>query len=92
MARSAPEPVITQLPEIGVTVISKWLYNCYVIHDGGDGRPFVVRYGVEPAYGPKSAVVFTHEQTGVGGRVLVVYANAVVEEVLAERIPEMVGR
>lgn len=45
MARRA-EPVIRHLPEIGVTVISKWVYNCYVIHDGGDGRPFVVDLGV----------------------------------------------
>ncbi len=41
-----PRPVITELSEIGVTVISKWLYNCYVIHDGGDGRPFVVDLGM----------------------------------------------
>ena len=46
MARRAPEPVIRHLPEIGVTAISKWLYNCYVIHDGGDGRPFVVDLGM----------------------------------------------
>ncbi|MEI7617533.1 MAG: MBL fold metallo-hydrolase, partial [Actinomycetota bacterium] len=44
--RSAPAPVITELPEIGVTVISKWLYNCYVIHDGGNGQPFVVDLGM----------------------------------------------
>ncbi|MBJ7513413.1 MAG: MBL fold metallo-hydrolase, partial [Acidimicrobiia bacterium] len=31
---------------IGVTVISKWLYNCYVIHDGGNGQPFVVDLGM----------------------------------------------
>ena len=46
MARTPPKPVIRHLPEIGVTVISKWLYNCYVIHDGGDGRPFVVDVGM----------------------------------------------
>lgn len=46
MPRNAPLPVIRHLPEIGVTVISKWLYNCYVIHDGGDGRPFVVDLGM----------------------------------------------
>ncbi len=44
--RSVQAPVITELPEIGVTVISKWLYNCYVIHDGGDGQPFVVDLGM----------------------------------------------
>ena len=44
--RSVPAPVITELPEIGVTVISRWLYNCYVIHDGGGGQPFVVDLGL----------------------------------------------
>jgi glyoxylase-like metal-dependent hydrolase (beta-lactamase superfamily II) len=44
--RSVPAPVITELPEIGITVISKWLYNCYVIHDGGNGQPFVVDLGM----------------------------------------------
>src|SRR6478735_6090596 len=46
MPRTGPPPVITHLDEIGVTVISKWLYNCYVIHDGGDGQPFVVDLGM----------------------------------------------
>lgn len=46
MARSAPQPVVRHLPEIGVTTISMWIYNCYVVHDGGDGRPFVVDLGL----------------------------------------------
>lgn len=46
MSRTGPAPVITHLPDIGVTVISRWLYNCYVIHDGGDGQPFVVDLGM----------------------------------------------
>lgn len=46
MARTPAPPVIRHLPEIGITVISRWLYNCYVIHDGGDGRPFVVDLGM----------------------------------------------
>ena len=46
MARRAPDAVVRRLPDIGITVISKWLYNCYVVHDGGDGRPFVVDLGV----------------------------------------------
>lgn len=53
-----PRPaVVTELPEIGVTVISKWLYNCYVIHDGGDGRPFVVDLGVPSQLPEVEAVV-----------------------------------
>lgn len=37
--------VIEHLPEVGVTRISHWIFNCYVVHDGGDGRPFVVDAG-----------------------------------------------
>jgi len=39
-------PLIRHLPDIGVTVISRWVFNCYLIHDGGDGRPFVVDLGL----------------------------------------------
>ena len=34
--------MIDHLPAIGVTIFSTWIFNCYLIHDGGDGRPFVV--------------------------------------------------
>ena len=40
------DPVIRHLPELGITMISRWVFNCYVIHDGGDGRPFVVDLGL----------------------------------------------
>lgn len=53
-----PRPaVVVELPEIGVTAISKWVYNCYVIHDGGDGRPFVVDLGVPSQLPEVEAVV-----------------------------------
>ncbi|MEZ5179093.1 MAG: MBL fold metallo-hydrolase [Acidimicrobiales bacterium] len=39
-------PVIRHLPDIGITMISRWVFNCYVVHDGGDGRPFVVDLGL----------------------------------------------
>lgn len=38
--------VIRDLPEIGVTVVSRWVFNCYVVHDRGDGRPLVVDLGL----------------------------------------------
>lgn len=38
--------VIEQWPDLGITVISHWVFNCYVIHDGGDGRPLVVDAGL----------------------------------------------
>ena len=53
-----PRPaVVTELPEIGVTVVSKWLYYCYVVHDGGDGRPFVVDLGVPSQLPEVEAIV-----------------------------------
>jgi glyoxylase-like metal-dependent hydrolase (beta-lactamase superfamily II) len=39
-------PVIETLPDVGVTVISSWIFNCYVVHDGGAGRPLVVDVGL----------------------------------------------
>lgn len=42
----AVEAIVEEMPEVGVTVISKWIFNCYVVHDGGEGRPFVVDAGV----------------------------------------------
>lgn len=32
--------------DIGVTRISRWIFNCYLIHDGGSGRPVVVDAGL----------------------------------------------
>jgi len=46
MAHTPSPLVIRHLPEIGVTVISRWIFNCYLVHDGGDGRPFVVDLGL----------------------------------------------
>ena len=31
---------------IGVTRLSRWIFNCYLIHDGGDGTPAVVDAGL----------------------------------------------
>ncbi len=38
--------VVTELHEVGVTVLSRWIFNCYVVHDGGAGRPLVVDPGL----------------------------------------------
>jgi glyoxylase-like metal-dependent hydrolase (beta-lactamase superfamily II) len=38
--------VIDTIEAIGVTRISRWIFNCYLIHDGGDGRPVVVDAGL----------------------------------------------
>ena len=38
--------MIEHLPELGVTIVSHWIFACYVIHDGGDGRPLVIDAGL----------------------------------------------
>lgn len=38
--------VVTELPEVGITVLSRWIFNCYVVHDGGAGRPLVIDPGL----------------------------------------------
>jgi glyoxylase-like metal-dependent hydrolase (beta-lactamase superfamily II) len=49
-----PPPVITTHDTPGVTSISRWLFNCYVVHDGGAGAPFVVDAGL-PSNGRDAA-------------------------------------
>lgn len=39
-------PQVHTFHDVGITVISSWIFNCYVVHDGGDGRPFVVDVGM----------------------------------------------
>jgi len=38
--------VVTELPEVGITLLSRWIFNCFVVHDGGGGRPLVVDPGL----------------------------------------------
>lgn len=57
---SASSPVIAHLREVGITVISRWIFNCYVIHDAGDGRPMVVDLGL-PSHLPHVAAVLERE-------------------------------
>lgn len=38
--------VVETFEGIGVTRFSRWIFNCYVIHDGGEGRPLVVDAGL----------------------------------------------
>jgi glyoxylase-like metal-dependent hydrolase (beta-lactamase superfamily II) len=37
---------VTDMRDIGIHVCSRWLFNCYVVVDGGSGRPFVVDPGL----------------------------------------------
>lgn len=43
--------VATFFPESEITALSQWIFNCYLVHDGGAGRPFVVDVGV-PSHVP----------------------------------------
>ncbi|MFM7067855.1 MAG: MBL fold metallo-hydrolase [Actinomycetes bacterium] len=38
--------VVAEFPDIGVTAVSRWIFNCYVVHDGGEGRPIIVDPGL----------------------------------------------
>ncbi len=38
--------VVETMAEIGVTRVSRWIFNCYVIHDGGGGGPVIVDAGL----------------------------------------------
>ncbi len=40
------ELAVETYEDIGVTRLSRWIFNCYLIHDGGDGRPVVVDAGL----------------------------------------------
>lgn len=38
--------VVETNDRIGITRLSRWIFNCYLIHDGGDGRAIVVDAGL----------------------------------------------
>lgn len=56
-------PRIETFPDVGVTVVSSWIFNCYVVHDGGGGRPFIVDPGM--VRNSDAALWFLREQLGL---------------------------
>jgi len=38
--------VVETFDDIGVTRISRWIFNCYLVHDGGGGQPVVIDPGL----------------------------------------------
>jgi glyoxylase-like metal-dependent hydrolase (beta-lactamase superfamily II) len=38
--------IVETFADIGVTRLSRWIFNCYLIHDGGAGRPVVIDPGL----------------------------------------------
>lgn len=44
-------PVVTEFTDIGVTMVSWWIFNAYLVDDGGAGVPLVVDAGL-PRHGP----------------------------------------
>ena len=69
--------VVETIPGLGITRLSRWIFNCYVVHDRGDGSVLVVDAGlprvvddlrtVLPSVGlaleAVSAVVATHSHS-----------------------------
>ncbi|MEI8084079.1 MAG: hypothetical protein WCI74_19750, partial [Actinomycetes bacterium] len=51
------------LSDPGIVAISRWIFNCYIVRDGGAGRPFVVDAGL-PANASDAARFITHEVDG----------------------------
>ncbi len=43
---SAVSLLVETFEDIGVTRISRWIFNCYLVHDGGGGRPVVIDPGL----------------------------------------------
>jgi glyoxylase-like metal-dependent hydrolase (beta-lactamase superfamily II) len=37
---------MSRLFDLDITHAARWIFNCYVVHDGGDGRPLVVDAGL----------------------------------------------
>jgi glyoxylase-like metal-dependent hydrolase (beta-lactamase superfamily II) len=61
---------VAELHGHGVTVVSRWVFNCYVIHDGGAGRPVVVDPGL-----PSTARIVTELLESRGAAPAVVVAT-----------------
>lgn len=63
--------MIEHLPDIGITVVSRWIFNCYIVHDGGAGRPFVVDLGI-----PSQVDLVSQELTRAGSSIEGLHAVA----------------
>lgn len=74
-------PVVTHLPEIGITAISRWVFNCYVIHDGGDGRPFVVDLGLPSQLSEVARALADHGGAGLDDLAAAVATHGHVDHV-----------
>lgn len=50
--------MIREFPELGIRMVTRWIFNTYIIEDGGDGAPFIVDAGL-PITGKDAYEVFT---------------------------------
>ena len=51
--------MIQEFPDLGIRMVSRWIFNTYIIEDGGDGAPFIVDAGL-PITGKEAYKAFTH--------------------------------
>ena len=58
-------PRVEVFGELGITVVSSWIFNCYVVHDGGDGRPLIVDPGMDR--NSAAALWYLREHLGLVG-------------------------
>jgi glyoxylase-like metal-dependent hydrolase (beta-lactamase superfamily II) len=61
--------VIEEMPDLGITRVSRWIFNCYVVHTGGGG-PFIVDAGL-----PRVADDVAPILDRLGGRVQAIVAT-----------------
>lgn len=50
--------MIREYPERGIRMVTRWIFNTYIIEDGGEGAPFIVDAGL-PITGKDAYEVFT---------------------------------
>lgn len=66
--------MLNVLTGIGVHHISRWIFNCYVVADGGNAKPFVVDAGI-PLHAAAVTAVLTDELGGSGDDLALITAT-----------------